>query len=44
VEGAVALELEPVAAISFVGDALLMGNDGWEGEADAVKFAVKKRR
>jgi hypothetical protein len=28
VEGAVALELEPVAAISFVGEALLTGSDG----------------
>jgi hypothetical protein len=28
VEGIVALELEPVAAISFVGEALLTGSDG----------------
>jgi hypothetical protein len=28
VEGRVALELEPMAAISFVGEALLTGSDG----------------
>jgi hypothetical protein len=38
------LELEPVAAISFVGEALLTTAMVGEGEADAVKFAVKKRR
>jgi hypothetical protein len=38
-----AVEVDPVATISFVGEALLTGSDGW-GEADAVKFAVKRWR
>jgi hypothetical protein len=38
-----ALEVDPVAAISFVGEALLTGSDGW-GEADAVKLTVKRWR